>query len=450
VGWSAGRAAVWVVVVSGSLGAQDATVSPSSTTRLDFEGFYELAIQKSGRMAESSAQLKGSEARSLLARAPSMPLVQLEALMGPSPNYSGNALQSTTSYDSWGLAFQNKVEIVQPLYAFGALSKLREAARAAHEAELGRHEREKLLLKQDIAKLYYGYQLAFEMREIARDLRDQIRKAREDGEAMRRRKAKGAPSLTDLERLNMFVAELNSRFEEAQKFMDLARMGMAVETGTYPHTEIRWQRANLKRRGGELKELEHYKAASQGQRPEYAALRKEIEAREILAEAESKRSYPMLFAGARWNYALNPASEDQPSVFARDSMNENTFMAGLGLRWNIYSADSRAKAAAARAEVIKTRAKNDALLRSLDAELEKNWTELRFLTFSNEQRELAVQSARRVYLDMLGGFTLGSQPAKDLLEAIGALAMAQKSRLETVFEEHLAWVRLESSVGAGL
>jgi hypothetical protein len=37
-----------------------------------------------------------------------------------------------------------------------------------------------------------------------------------------------------------------------------------------------------------------------------------------------------------------------------------------------------------------------------------------------------------------------------LLEAIGALAMAQKASLEAVMEEQLAWVRLESSVGQAL
>lgn len=418
--------------------------------RLDFEAFYKRALEKSSRMLESSAQLKVSEARTDLARGQSMPVVQLEAIVGPSPTFTGNAVASQTSYDNWGIAYQNKLEVIQPLYAFGALAKLREAASAAHEAELGRHEREKLLLKQDVAKLYYGYQLAFELREVVRDLQDQMTKARDEGEDMRRRRTKGAPSATDLDRLNMVLAELASRFAEAQKFMDLARLGMSVEVGNYGGNELRWARANLKRREAELKDLSSYQALSHDKRPEYAALRKEIEAREALAEADSSRSYPMLFAGARWTYAVSSVSPDQPSVFAHDPYNEDTVVAGLGIRWSIFSADSRAKAAGSRAEAIKTRAKNDALLRNLDAELEKNWSELKFLKISVDQKEIAVKSARRVYLDMLGGFALGSQKAKDLLESIGALAMAQKSYYEAIFEEHLSWVRLESSAGQDL
>lgn len=425
-------------------------LSAQEAERLDFEAFYKRALEKSARILESSAQLKVSEARADQARGQSMPIVQLEAIVGPSPTFKGNAVQSQTSYDSWGVAFQNKLEVIQPLYAFGALGKLREAASAAHEAELGRHEREKLLLKQDVAKLYYGYQLAFELREVVRDLQDQMTKARDEGESLRNRRAKGAPSATDIDRLNMIIAELASRFAEAQKFMDLARLGMSVEIGTYGGNEVRWARANLKRREDDLKDLGFYQEISHDKRPEYAALRKEIEAREALADAESARSYPMLFAGARWTYAVSRVSPDQPSVFAHDPYNEDTVVAGLGIRWSIFSADARAKAAGSRAEAIKVRAKNDALLRNLDAELEKNFSELKFLQISVDQREIAVQSARRVYLDMLGGFALGSQKAKDLLESIGALAMAQKTYQEAIFEEHLAWVRLESSTGHDL
>jgi outer membrane protein TolC len=432
------------------LTASSALAFAQETDRFDLEGFYALALEKSGRIAESSGQLKVSEARGDQARGASMPIVQLEAIAGPSPTLSGDALRSETDWTKWGVAFQNKIEVIQPLYAFGALAKLREAAQAAQEAELGRHEREKSLLKQDVAKLYYGYQLAFELREICRDLLDQMTKAREEGERMRARKTKGAPTATDIDRLNMIVAELTARFEEAQKFMDLARLGMAVETGLYGKSEARWRRANLSRRETELKDLDFYKQISVAKRPEYQALRKEIEARELLADAEAGRSYPTLFAGARWTFAASNVSPDLPSVFAHDPYNEDTFVAGLGVRWNIFSADARAKAAQARAEAIKTRAKNEVLLNSLGAELEKNWTELRFLKVSAEQKGLATQAARRVYLDMVGGFSLGTRSAKDLLEAIGALAMAQKASLEAVMEEQLAWVRLESSVGQAL
>ena len=443
-------AMIWMLA-STSVFAQDETSALPPERRLDFEEFYQLALEKSGRMRESSAQLGVSEARSDLARAPSLPNLQLEAIAGPSPTFTGNALRSETTFDAWGVAFQSRLELTQPLYAFGALQKLRDAARAAHEAETGRHEREKLLLRQDVAKLYYGYQLAFDLREICRDLLEQMKKARSQGEDLRRRRAKGAPSLTDLDRIDMVVAELSSRFEEAQKFMDLARLGMGVETGTYgEQTPPRWRRANLKRRVGDLKELAFYQNLSHGKRPEYQALRKEIEAREILADAEGARSYPVLFAGARWTYATNTSSADQPSVFANDPFNSNSVVAGVGLKWNLYSAEARAKSAAARADAIKTRAKNEVLLRSLDAEVEKYWSELRFLRASADQKDNAVRSARRVYLDMVGGFALGTAKAKDLLEAIGGLAMSQKSSLETIFEEHLAWVRLESSVGEAL
>ncbi|MEO5667201.1 MAG: TolC family protein [Bdellovibrionota bacterium] len=444
-----------VLGISGcvSVFAQDVSAPQTSaaTDRLDFDGFYKRALEKGARIQESAAQLKVSDARAQLARAQSFPTMQLEAIAGPSPSFTGNALESNTSFDRWGVAFQNKIEIIQPLYAFGALGKLREAASAAQEAERGRHEREKLLLKQDIAKLYYGYQLAFELREVVQGLQNQITKARDEAEKMRDHRSKNAPSATDIDRLDMVLAELTARSAEAQKFMDLAKLGMAVEIGNYGgQNDVRWARANLKRREADLKELGFYQEISHTKRPEYQALRKESEARDLLVEAEAGRFYPTIFAGARWTFASNSVSTDQPSVFANDPYNQNTAMAGIGIRWNIFSADARAKVAAVRADAIKTHAKNDALLRNLDADVEKNWQELKYLKVATEQKALVVQSARRVYLDMLGGFALGSQKAKDLLESIGSLAGAQKASLDAVFEENLAWVRLEASTGQDL
>lgn len=426
------------------------TLSSETLERMDFEGFFERALIHSHQIKESKSNLEYSSARQSLARSPMFPKVQLEALAGPSPTYQGDALKSTTNFDSWGVAFQSKLEVIQPLYSFGALTKIREAANLAHEAELGRHQREEWLLRQNIAKLFYGYQLAFELRELTRDLVAQLRNAKEEGEKLRRSRSRGAPSLTDLDRLNVYIAELDARFEEAQKFMDLARLGMELEIGLSEGEEARWNRANLKRKESVLADLKIYQEKSLQKRPEYSALRKEISAREALADAENAKMYPLIFAGARWNFAYNSASQDQDSFFANDPFHQNSVMAGLGLKWDLFSMEQRAKASMVKAEMIQTRARNEGLLRKLDAELEKNWLELNFLNKAATQRELSQKSARKVYLDMLGGFVLGTSSAKDLIEAIGALALAQKSYLETIFEEQQAWVRLESSIGEKL
>ncbi len=420
----------------------------SSSERLDFEGFYELALKKSVTTLESEAQLKVSEARQKLANALAYPSLTAEVLAGPSPTFTGDALNSETSYSSWGVATMAKVELIQPLYTFGAIGKLKEAAQAAHDAELGGNQRAKWQLRQNIAKLYFGYQLAFELRELTRELQEQLNKAMEEGKKLRRRNAKGAPSLTDLERLNVYVAEATSRFDEAQKFMDLAKLGMGLEVDQADSSLLKWRRANLKRVEVEFKDLDYYIEISKNKRPEYKALQKEIEARQLFFEATEAGKWPQIFAGARWNYAYSNVSDDQPSTYANDPFNGNSGMIGVGLKWNLFSPVHSAKIAGAKAELIKTRAKNEYLLKAVKAETEKTWIELRFLRSSYDQRLMAERSAHRVFMDMVGGFTLGTQKAKDLLEAMGLWAQMKKSRLETMHEERLAWVRLESSSGA--
>lgn len=415
--------------------------------RMDFPAFYQKALENSVAITESKGQLGVSESRLQLANALRLPQINAQVLAGPSPSFSGDALNSSVDYSSWGVATSAQVELIQPLYTFGAISKLRAAAQAAQEAEEGRHNREELTIAQEIAKLYYGYQLAFELRELSRDLLEQLRGALEEGQKLRKQKKKGAPSLTDLERLNVYIAELTARFEEAQKFMDLAKLGMAVEVGSYGAAQIRWRRASLKRPDFVLKDLDHYVELAKSQRPEHKALQKEVEARRLFWEASQSQRWPQIFAGARYNYAFSNVSEDQPSRFASDEFNQHSGAVGVGLRWQLFSPVQAAKVAEARAEYLKTEGKNRILDRSLQAEVEKNWRELRFLQGAAEQRELAEQSARRVFLDMYSGFALGTQKAKDLLEALALWAQMKKSRLDIVYEERLAVVRLQASLG---
>ena len=226
--------------------------------RMDFEAFYLKAIANSVKIADSEGSVAISKARMKLADALAWPQVNVEVLSGPSPRFSGDALSSETDYGEWGVALMSRTELIQPLYTFGALGKLRKAAQAAYEADQGRHGREQWQLRESIAKLYFGYQLAFELRELSRDLLSQLESAMDEGKKLRRRKAKGAPSLTDLERLNVFLAELTARFDEAQKYMDLAKLGMAVEIGEHGKAILRWRRASLKQSPQELKELNHY------------------------------------------------------------------------------------------------------------------------------------------------------------------------------------------------
>ncbi len=407
--------------------------------RLDLDGFLELALKNGAALGQQNAQLAYSKAREDFAGAQGMPRISVEAGIGPTPTVTGNALQSETDWGSWGYALQSKFQVLQPVYTFGAISKGREAAAKATEGETLLLERERWKLRAELARYYYGYQLAFEMIEVAEDAEKELRNA-----------LKKTRRATEIDQLNGFVFEAQIRASEAQKGQEQARLGMAWKTGVYGKSVPRWRRANLKRPERVLAPLASYAAIAQTSRPELRALRAEADARRLYAEAEEARLWPMLGIIGQYTFAQSNVRQDQNSVFANDPYNGNPAFIGIGLRWDLFSAEQRAKVSMLKAESLKAAAQSTLLGPGALAEVEKVYLDLRHATKTAGLRLEAEKAARRVLLDRFAAYQLGTLKARELLEALATSVLARKATLEAVFEENLAWAQLEATVGKTL
>ena len=425
--------------------AVDSSVNSSvnSSIRMSFEAFFEAA-QKSGvQLKSQEAQVSYSEAREDSVRANYFPSVQLDLIAGPAPELRGNALNSETDWSNWSIAYKGEIQIVQPLLHWWTVDKGIRAAKLATSAEKGVLEKDRLALRYEVGKYYYGYQFAFEMRELAEEAGDQLKKALASGEERRRKKASGAPSLGDLDRLKGFIAEADVRKAEAQKGIDSARMAMSWKLGSLGSEPLRWDRANLEESNREIPKLEKLLESAKTQRPELKALADEEEARKLKAEVEEAKMSPNLYAGLQASYARASNRDDQTSAFSNDPFNKTDVLFGIGLRWNFLSAGQRAEASMARAEWRKAEAKNLYLKMGLLAEVEQK---LRELSFNHERRILrkdALAASDRVFRDAYSAFFFESGKAKDLLEVMGENVMAKKNYFEAVYDENLAWVALE-------
>jgi outer membrane protein TolC len=413
--------------------------APAEMERLDLDGFVELALKNGVALGQANAQLEYSRARQDFARAQAMPRITVEAGIGPTPGVTGNALRSATDWGDWGYAARAKVDVLQPLYTFGALTKGREAAAAATQGETLVVERERWKLRAELARYYYGYQLAFEMIEVAEDAEQELRNA-----LQKTRKA------TEIDQLNGFVYEAQIRASEAQKGQEQARLGMAWKTGVYGKSVPRWRRANLKRPERVLGALESYLEVARTSRPELRALRAEADARRLYADAEAARLLPVIGIVGQYSYAHSNVREDQQSVFASDPHNGQQAFIGLGLRWDLFSAEQNAKVSMLRAEALKAEAQQTLLAPGAIAEVEKVYLDLQHATKTAGLRQEAEKAARRVLLDRFGAYQLGNLKARELLEALATSVLARKATFEAIFEENLAWAQFESALGKTL
>jgi outer membrane protein TolC len=423
------------------------TSEPESLERMGFEEFYSAAQKTGDQLKQQEAQVSYSEAREDSVRSNYYPMIQTDLMAGPSPAVHGDALNSTTDWGNWSVAYKGEIQIVQPLLHWWTVGKGVKAAQLATNAEKELLEKERLSLRYEIAKYYYGYQFAFELREIAEEAGDQLKKALSSGETRRKKASSGAPTLADLDRLKGFIAEADVRKAEAQKGMDSARMAMAWKLGVLGNKTVKWDRANLQESSQNVPELPSLLELARKQRPELKALANEEEARKLKAEVEEDKLFPNVYLGLQASYAKAPNREDQKSAFSNDPFNKADGIVGIGVRWNFLSAGQRAEASMARAEWRKAEAKNLYLKMGIDADVEQKLRELKFNRERRVLRKDALAASDRVFRDFYSGFLFGSTKAKDLLEGMGENVMAKKNYLEAVYDENVSWIALEQVTG---
>jgi len=425
----------------------EGAVLPTPETRRGLKEFLELAETSGYELAESKAKVDFARAREDFAKSYGLPRGNLDVIFGPIPGAQGNAVTGLTDWTRWGLFSASKLEIMQPLYTFGALSSGRDAAQAGTEAELKLAELARLKLRSSVAEYYYSYQLAFELSELTADVASKLEQAIKSGEKLRAQGKRGAPSMADLDKLYVLLTDIRVKEREAITGMKLSKAAMAWKTGLYGRGDPRWDRANLVAQEIILKDLAYYQKIAAEKRPEMLALDFDVKAKKALVEVEEGLALPTFFVAGQATYAVATKRTDQVSPFAYDPLNDQSAALVLGFKWNLGFFERRAKLAQSRAELIAAQARRSHLGMAILVDVEKSYLELKQQVDSREARKDATRAAKRVFNDALVAFTLGTGDGKSLLEALGSFGLAEKSRLETIAQSNIAIFKLAQATG---
>jgi outer membrane protein TolC len=373
----------------------------------------------------------------------------LDLFAGPVPTTTitqGDPSIANNDWDSWSLVSGIQFEIFQPLWTFGALGKARLAASEGVVAESSLVERSRWQLRTQIAEFYFGYQLAFELSELALGLESQLSQALKSATARKTRES-------DLDRLRLGLSEIKARKFEADKALEQIRSGMAWRTGLLkPTGELvvpRWDRANLVRDSRQIPSAEKLRPWVQD-RAEFRALEAERSAKLALAQSEKGQLWPALGLVGRGTWTRSPGRLDAESPYWSDPTNESSFFVGLGLRLNLGWFEKNYKASQAHAESLATAARVRHLQAALFADLARSHSELVQWDQSTLVRAEGLQASQRLLNQALGAYLIGGGDAKTLLESLTNHALTKKAYLEALFQHHLAWAKLEQSVGREL
>ena len=425
-------------------GPESAPAPPPAPWSL--EALVARALKENPEIAEGRWRVRGAEARLDQARASGLlPRLRLESASGLVPDAEGDVFNppvDTTGLRSLGVFNRTELQFVQPLYTFGYLRSLREAAAAGVEVEESSLAGVQLDVALQVKEFYYGLLAARDLAALAERL----------GEELRRHRAEVSPDdpsipLSAPYKLELALLELERGRREAVDRAALARRALAWTAGIPEDAPLELEEEWIEPARSEVPPRDSLFALAFRKRPDWRRLRAGIAARQAVQEATSKAYLPQLFLTGGVRYAVAPNRTDQHNPFVKDEFNYFNGGIFLGLRQSFEWGLLGAEAARARADLYQLRAKETGAVQGIRLEIEQAFGDWERARDGLESAREGRRTARRWLRAARDEYDLDPGQVKELVSAFEAFAGTEQGYYGAVYDFNMAVARLERTVG---
>lgn len=443
--------ASWIAT---AVAAPPAASAPSVSTRpittarsvYTLQRCLELAQQNYPKVQEARAKLRHKQGQLWQAHVQPFSEFNLTAGIGPAPTvrgtnvYSPNTDVSLTS--EMGVAWQASIEGAIPLWTFGKLTNLWEAAE--NQVKVGQHEvkKEQNEVKLSVRKAYYGLQLARDALALIRQARSQID---EYVERLAARVAEGEGDDIELLKLRMQAAELEARDSEVRRQAAIALAGLRFLTGVGDRLEI--PNVPLRRVRESLGPVTRYLEAARLFRPEVNMARAGVAARRAQVQLERARYLPDVALGVTARYSEAPQVTDQTNPFVNDNANYFRYGVALVLRWKLDFLPQSARLAQAEAQLEEIRATERYALGGVAFEVEQAYAEAQDAERRLNAYTRATDYAKQWMIKVQQGIEIGTFDDEDIVDPAREYALKRFAQMSATLDYNMAVAKLSQVSG---
>lgn len=408
-----------------------------------------LALADKNHPNIMAARARLTKARNQLDEAHAAPFSQfkmeggvtvLPELRGTSSYSPDNEVQIATSAGV-ALGWRVGLEGVLPVWTFGKIGHLWEAAEANVKLHAASVEKERDLVRLEVRRAYYGLQLARDAKLLLADVRKQLGDAEK---ALEEKVKKDEADPIDLLKLQTFATEIEVRESEADRYADTALAGLRFYAGE-PRLDIPDVPLSPPRHA--LLEADRYVAAAQGHRPEVAEARHGLAAREAQVRLAESDFYPDIGLGLAVGVGVAPDVDDQLDPFAYDPANYFRYGVGLVFRWNLDFVPKAARLRQAKSDLAEVGALRRLASNGVSAEVEAAHAEVRDWQRRRAAYMKSVGFAKKWLIRVQQGIDVGTIEDKELLEPAKAYALGRFNVLNATMELDLAMAKLARVTG---
>jgi outer membrane protein TolC len=405
-----------------------------------------LAVRNFPKIYEAKAKLGQKRAQLFQAETAPYSEFTLTGGLGPAPMVRGTSLYSPNTdaslTTSMALAWQVGIEGAVPLWTFGKITNLVDAATA--QVAVGEHEvrKEKNELKLNVRKAYYGIQLA---RDSLALLHEATRRIDKYLDRLAERAEDGESDDIDSLKLRMYRAELDARESEARRQERIALAGLRFMTGVTGAFGI--PDLPLEQVSHSLLPLPQYLSAARLFRPEINMARAGVVARRAQLRLEQSRYFPDVGLGLSVKYARAPEVADQLNPYVKDNGNYLLYGAALVLRWKLDFLPQSARLAQAEAQLEEIRATERFALGGIGVEVEQAFAEAMDAARRLDAYARATNYARQWLIKVQQGIEVGTFDDEEIVDPAKEYAMKRFLQMSATFDYNMAIAKLAQTTG---
>lgn len=426
--------------------------SASEKKVLNLDQLIEMALQTSPELKMAEQDVLAARGEFKQAKGGQWPQFDFIGMTGPvnqarvpTADYPSGHL---TTHEGDALTIFGRLDFViaQPLYTFGKITNLKEAAALGVEARMAAKDSKRNEVVLHVRELYYAYLVAAQGKNTAQETDDFIQDAGKRIKRLIELKAQNADQ-SDIYRLEAFSGEVKSFQAKAESGSHLAYTALKKAVGLPDNVDFQLDRTELPKDTAQLASEEEYVAEALGRRPELTQVKKGAIAKEKVAEAAKADFYPSIFAAVIGSVAGSPDRESIDSTYIPDDFNHAYAGIVAGAEWHLDFGITKGRLDKARAEHQKLLHAQEFAERNIPLEVIKYYQDaVEARKAYTAYREAAIGS-RRWIIAAFSNFDVGVGTAKDMFDAIDRYGKNQGEYLRALYAYHVSLARLQYAIG---
>ncbi|MCL2326829.1 MAG: TolC family protein [Proteobacteria bacterium] len=438
----------WGILVA--TGLSSGLAQAQAQEAISLEEAYTLALKNSPQIKAQHygtefAQAQVSEAKYYWA-----PKFSLKSQFGPMPKVLDETQTEndiwSNFFDAWGFTTRNSLEMWMPLFTSMKVYHTHELAKIGLEVENLREQNEVLNVQFDVARAYYGLQLAVAAQDVIKEAGDYIARIEREYEKLM---ANNDPSVKVTDRYRIDIAKSNLYRVMAQ----IESSGQYAEQALGVHTQLPLpivvQEMDFSADSVVLRDLPSVMEMARRYRGDLALLARAEEAADLQAKIQWLQWWPDLVLAAEVYYRFSNAVPKLTidNFFIKDSYNGYGFGIGLMLRWNLDPVQQVFRVRQADAKAEQTRQRRLLATAGIELEVTKQYHETVQALKNVEITKVSRRSAKRFLTHELLQYEAGDGNVNDLISALTTFIEQRSIYLTVLHDFRVSLVRLQKAVG---